>query len=247
MATSASASSGSSIHAPHAHGHPKGILRSSGSRKRRSLVWDEGNLDSNEIERIERGPRMKINEPKTPFQHSLTMRSPNPLNLDDSADTGSGRHSPTSAIDTAGTLPSDLSLGGRLDQISNEALSRREREWEDDSDDELTDEPATAERRGHPSKRHSLSFSDSNLVAPAASSPAARPHIETSSDGTSSGPDTPEKKHERFELERKKNYQNMVSDVAACSSFDHAALWGPHVRAETLLARADPCLSCQLV
>lgn len=45
---------------------PKGILKSvfSESGSKRSLQWDEDNLIVNEAEKV---PRMKIDEPKTPF------------------------------------------------------------------------------------------------------------------------------------------------------------------------------------
>lgn len=44
-----------------------------------SLVWDESNLATNELERIQRGPRMQINEPKTPFRYDEGgSRTPSP-------------------------------------------------------------------------------------------------------------------------------------------------------------------------
>jgi len=44
-----------------------GILKKESNRKkRRSIVWDEDNLHLNEIQKT---PKMKIDEPKTPYHH----------------------------------------------------------------------------------------------------------------------------------------------------------------------------------
>ena len=193
--------------------------------KRQSLAWDEGNLDSNEAERIARGPRMKIDEPKTPFHTASAARSPAALTDNDN----DGPHSPVSVNAAAGTMPSDLTLGDRLDDISAEALSRRQREWE--SDDERDE--GTAAAGHHRSNQSSISSGTAMSVAPPATHSHAHvhgleyPRIEVSAaadadteadaagdsgavaSAPSSGAPTPEAKHAEFESKRKGNYHSM--------------------------------------
>jgi hypothetical protein len=52
-----------------------GILKHHATTKKRPLVWDENNLENNEQERIERGPRMKIDEPKASQLATVAMSS----------------------------------------------------------------------------------------------------------------------------------------------------------------------------
>nr|CDI57091.1 conserved hypothetical protein [Melanopsichium pennsylvanicum 4] len=65
---------------------PKGILKNAGERTTSKaealateedaanrLQWDESNLTLHEIEREQQDPRMKIDEPKTPFVHGTAL------------------------------------------------------------------------------------------------------------------------------------------------------------------------------
>lgn len=65
---------------------PKGILKKDGKLEKKSIVWDENVIARHDLER---GGRMKIDEPKTPFIHYSietdtlhgTSRDPPPMAL----------------------------------------------------------------------------------------------------------------------------------------------------------------------
>lgn len=172
---------------------------------------------------------MKIDEPKTPFYTAAAARSPAALDMD-------GPHSPMSVNAAAGTMPSDLTLGDRLDDISAEALSRRQRDLADwESDDERDEGQAAAASAGrHRSNQSSISSPSAMFVAPTATHTHAHvhglecPRVEVSApadsdadadadasdsgamaSAPSSGLPTPEAKHAEFESKRKGNYHSM--------------------------------------
>lgn len=159
-------------------------------------------MDSNEVERIERGPRIKIDEPKTPYQQPQSHRSPEALQLDGNSGSEPLSPSSTAASPGAGAAPSELNLGDRLMDISNQALQRREHQFSDDEDDE--------DNVAQPSA--------SSAAAPAAAAPSSLDHarhtpsaIETvASSAGGSGAETPEHKHQVFEMKKKANYSHMV-------------------------------------
>jgi protein phosphatase inhibitor 2 len=45
---------------------PKGILKKESQAKKKTIIWDENTIAQHDLER---GGRMKISEPKTPFIH----------------------------------------------------------------------------------------------------------------------------------------------------------------------------------
>ena len=174
-------------------------------------MWNEANLDSNEVERIERGPRMKIDEPKTPYQQPRSHRSPEALQLDGGGSGGGSGSEPVSPVSTngsgAGAPPSDLNLGDRIMDISNQALQRREHEWSDDDDN---DEQSESSKHG----TSSAAAASSSSHALSRHAPSAIETSMSSDGGASSGADTPEKKHAVFEAKKKANYSHMVRATA---------------------------------
>jgi len=111
---------------------PKSILADSTGRRRKSqrrasIQWDEANLEQNEEEKV---PRMKINEPKTPYRRDEFS----PL-------TGSGSDD---ADERLRTPPKQSSFDFDADQITRAALRKRRNEWED-SDEEMEDAAEAAE------------------------------------------------------------------------------------------------------
>jgi len=94
----------------------KGILVKEKPPKRGSLKWDENNLTQNEEEKV---PRMKINEPNTPYRRGSTQEDTDGLpDVDDGETT-------------------DDFVPINTQQISEQALRRRS-EWEEtDSDEDM--------------------------------------------------------------------------------------------------------------
>ena len=151
---SSSSSSSSSSSQP-----VRSILRPSSGRKRsRSLRWDETNLAVNESEKV---PRMKVDEPKTPFHSSSATLSaaaaaaasqpaspprspalsafPSPF-TQDSVDTVGQRQAahctavPGSPV-RAAAPHRPAALPCSLCQMSSSALDRRQ-DWDEDEEDE---------------------------------------------------------------------------------------------------------------
>jgi hypothetical protein len=141
---------------------------------------------------------MRIDEPKTPYQQAHSLRSPEALQLD-GASSSSAPRSPNSTNGAAGTLPSELSLGDRMTEISNAALQRREHEWESDQDEEeesngpldaaasshaaaASASAAAPAGAGHRSNQSSMSSGGVSGVHHVPLHAHSHPHIETSSD-----------------------------------------------------------------
>jgi len=123
---------------------------------------------------------MRIDEPKTPYQHPHSLRSPDALRVD-----GDAPLSPSSTNGAAaGTLPSELSLGERLTEISNEALQRREHEWESD-DDEEEEEASMDASMASGGAATAAALSSAAAAAAATSPPTHRSNDSMSSTGSS--------------------------------------------------------------
>ena len=202
-------SSDSEAHQPPSpHAQPaKGILKHTNARKRGSIVWNESNLDQNELDRIERGPRMKIDEPKTPYTHSRSLSS--------ESDSG----------------PSDFSLDGGVEDNSAQTTNPPSNEAKQEKQDgesqpasaasPLTQPPSTLNTQSPPpttpnakssSSPPALSVTASLSSSPASSStPSSQPvDNEASIDLHAAGDSlSPEKKHQIFEKKKHSNYANM--------------------------------------
>jgi hypothetical protein len=123
---------------------PRGILRnkkaSSGDQKKHDLIWDEVNLLQNEEEKV---PRMKIDEPKTPFHYA------------DGSTRRQASESPQRKRSSSASPPRKKS-GNKQQEIlqrfdSNElskiALSRRARDLEDEDEEDAEEEEVEVEDR----------------------------------------------------------------------------------------------------
>lgn len=95
--------------------------------KARGISWDEENLQKNEDEKV---PRMKIDEPKTPFEHDRSFS-------EDDDEMFSERQQ---RLGEKGVL----SIDG-MDELARKALARRHDEWESDGA-EPDDRPVEARR-----------------------------------------------------------------------------------------------------
>lgn len=125
-------------------GEPRSCLKNKSEQPRRGIQWDEPNLQQNEDEKV---PRMKIDEPKTPFNY---------IDAEDEGHEGPAGHTPT--FDFANQSDSDEAMAPRrrgsysegkgaglggvdLAALATQAIQRREAEWEesdDASDDFMT-------------------------------------------------------------------------------------------------------------
>lgn len=103
-------------HSPSTSTHtPRSILKKHNSRKR-SVQWDEGNLNANEEYRLAIGPRMKIAEPKTPYTYSSMSgcESPGRLSIDGSLEVLSPGLLPPAAVSGAAEQHSTAAGHGDL-------------------------------------------------------------------------------------------------------------------------------------
>lgn len=123
-------------------------LLSEGSRKKSRLQWDEENLMLNAAEMERAGPRMKIDEPKTPFNNGSENGS---------STSGSAHQSPP---ESPSFIPRDRLVGfGALEQGIGSSTGN------------LSDAASTGSAG---SAGRSVQISDDNLAISAGSSPRSR-------------------------------------------------------------------------
>lgn len=116
-----------------AQGEPRSCLKHKSAEPRRGVRWDEPNLQQNEDEKV---PRMKIDEPKTPFHYIDAAADDDEeataaVAIDtDSDDEPMVRPRRGSRSEGKSAAFADVDL----DALASEALRRREAEWEGESE-----------------------------------------------------------------------------------------------------------------